>query len=52
MSFATLAIISLVACIPISIALGVNDKMLPLLVTLAAIVAINAAHALQSRPRD
>ena len=47
-----LAIISLVACIPISITLGVNDALVPLLVTLAAIVAINVAHALQSRPRD
>ena len=47
-----LAIISLVACIPISIALGLNDALVPLLVALAAIVAINVAHALQSRPRD
>ncbi len=45
-----LAIVSMVACIPISIVLGLNDGLVPLLVTLAAIVAINVAHALQSRP--
>ena len=44
-----LGIISLVAFIPISIVLGVNDQFLALLVTLARIVAVNAAHAWQSR---
>lgn len=44
-----LGIISLVSFIPISIALGVNDKFLPLLVTLLGIVAVNFAHAWQSR---
>ena len=44
-----LAIISLVAFIPISIVLGVNDKFVALLVTLIGIVAINAAHAWQSK---
>ena len=44
-----LGIISLVAFIPISIALGVNDAFLPLLVTLFGIVGVNVAHAWQSR---
>ena len=44
-----LGIVSLVAFIPISIALGVNGQFLALLVTLAGIVAINLAHAWQSR---
>lgn len=44
-----LGIVSLVAFIPISIALGVNGQFLALLVTLAGIVAINVAHAWQSR---
>jgi hypothetical protein len=44
-----LGIISLVAFIPISIALGVNDQLLALLVALAGIVGINVAHAWQSR---
>lgn len=44
-----LGIISLVAFIPISITLGVNDQLLALLVALAGIVAINVAHAWQSR---
>lgn len=43
-----LAIVSLVPCIPISIVLGLNDALVPLLVALAAIVGINVAHALQS----
>ena len=47
-----LGILSLVAFIPISIALGLNGEFLALLVTLAGIVAINAAHAWQGRPRD
>lgn len=46
-----LGIVSLVAFIPISIVLGLNDHLLALLVTLAAIVGINLAHAWQSRPR-
>ena len=44
-----LGIISLVAFIPISIALGVNGQFAALLVTLAGIVAVNVAHAWQSR---
>ena len=44
-----LAIVSLVAFIPISIALGVNEKFSALLVTLVGIVAVNLAHAWQSR---
>ena len=46
-----LGIVSLVAFIPISIALGLNDQFLALLVTLAGIVGVNLAHAWQSRPR-
>ncbi|MCP3423744.1 hypothetical protein [Nocardioides pinisoli] len=46
-----LGIVSLVVFIPISIALGVNDQLLALLVTLAGIVGVNVAHAWQSRPR-
>ena len=44
-----LGIISLVAFIPISIALGVNGQFLALLVTLIGIVGVNVAHAWQSR---
>ena len=44
-----LAIISLVACIPISIVLAVNGAVFALMVTLGAIVAVNMAHAWQSR---
>ncbi len=44
-----LAIVSLVAFIPIGIALGVNDKVGALFVTLMSIVAVNFAHAWQSR---
>ncbi|WP_210440948.1 hypothetical protein [Nocardioides xinjiangensis] len=44
-----LGIVSLVAFIPISIALGVNGEFLALLVTLAGIVGVNLAHAWQSR---
>ncbi|WP_051706545.1 hypothetical protein [Nocardioides aequoreus] len=47
-----LAILSLIACIPISIVLGLNDALVPLVVALAAIVSINVAHALQARSRD
>ena len=46
-----LGIISLIAFIPISIVLGVNDQFLALLVTLAGIVGVNVAHAWQSRGR-
>ena len=42
-------IISLVACIPITIVLGLNGELLALLVALAAIVGVNVAHAWQSR---
>ena len=44
-----LAIVSLVACIPICIPLAVNDKVGALVVALLAIVAINFAHAWQSK---
>src|SRR5690606_22840225 len=44
-----LAIVSLVSFIPIAITLGVNGHPVALMVTLAAIVAVNAAHAWQSR---
>ena len=44
-----LGIVSLVAFIPISIALGVNGEFLALLVTLVGIVGVNVAHAWQSR---
>lgn len=46
-----LAIVSLVAFIPISIVLGLNDEFLALLVTLVGIVGVNFAHAWQSRER-
>ncbi|WP_162599990.1 hypothetical protein [Nocardioides solisilvae] len=45
-----LAIVSLVSFIPLGITLGVNGEGFALLVTLAAIVAVNLAHAWQSRP--
>ena len=41
-----LGIISLVAFIPISIVLGVNDQFLALLVALAGIVGVNVAARL------
>ena len=44
-----IGIVSLVAFIPISIALGVNGEFLALLVTLIGIVGVNVAHAWQSR---
>jgi hypothetical protein len=44
-----LGIVSLIAFIPISITLAVNDQFLPLLVTLLGIVGVNFAHAWQSR---
>jgi hypothetical protein len=44
-----LAIVSLVAFIPISIALSVNNQYLPLLVTLLAILGLNLTHAWQSK---
>lgn len=46
-----LGVISLVACIPIGITLGVNGELGALLITLAGIVGINLAHALIARPR-
>lgn len=46
-----LGIISLVAFIPISIVLGLNDHLFALLVALAGIVGVNVAHAWQSRER-
>jgi hypothetical protein len=45
-----LAIVSLVACIPICIPLGLQGELGPLLIALLAIVAVNYAHAWQSRP--
>lgn len=44
-----LGIVTLVAFIPISIALGVNDQFMALLVTIAGLVGVNFAHAWQSR---
>lgn len=44
-----LGIISLVAFIPISIVLGVNNQFPALLVALLSIVGVNVAHAWQSR---
>ncbi len=44
-----LGIISLVACIPITIVLGLNGELLALLLALAAVVGVNVAHAWQSR---
>ncbi len=44
-----LGIVSLVAFIPLGITLGVTGNLGPLLLVLAAIVAINVAHALQAR---
>ncbi|MGI8646072.1 MAG: hypothetical protein ACR2JD_07120 [Nocardioides sp.] len=44
-----LGIISLVACIPISIPLGLQGQYPALLIVLLAIVAVNYAHAWQSK---
>lgn len=44
-----LGIVSLAVFIPISIALGVNNQFGALLITLVGIVAVNFAHAWQSR---
>ena len=44
-----LAIISLVAFIPISIVLGLNGELMALLLAVAGLVGVNAAHAWQSR---
>lgn len=44
-----LAIVSLVAAIPISIVLGVTDHFAALLVAWFGIVAVNVAHALVAR---
>jgi len=43
-----LGIVSLVACIPICIPLGLQEKYPALLIVLMAIVAVNYAHAWQS----
>lgn len=47
-----LAIISLLAAIPISIVLGIQGQLVALLVSWAGIVAVNLAHAAQGRRRD
>ena len=44
-----IGIVSLVACIPITIVLGLNGELLALLLALASIVGVNVAHAWQSR---
>ena len=44
-----IGIVSLVACIPITIVLGLNGELLALLLALAGIVGVNVAHAWQSR---
>ena len=44
-----LGIVSLVAAIPVSIVLGVNGQGFALLITLAAIVLVNFAHAALGR---
>jgi hypothetical protein len=44
-----LGIVSVVACIPICIPLGVNGEFPALLIALLAIVAVNVAHAWQSK---
>ncbi|WP_104106469.1 hypothetical protein [Nocardioides sp. 616] len=44
-----LGILSIIACIPISIVLGVQGELPALVVVLAAIVAINWAHAATGR---
>jgi hypothetical protein len=41
----TLGLLSVVAAIPISIALGINNKVGALLITMVAIVLVNFAHA-------
>ena len=46
-----LGIVSLVAAIPISIVLAVQDQLVALLIAWAGIVAVNMAHALQGRRR-
>ena len=44
-----LGLVSLVAFIPLSIVLGLNDQLFALLLAIAGIVGVNAAHAWQSR---
>lgn len=44
-----LAIVSLVSFIPLGIVLGIHGEVAALLVTLASVVAVNLAHAWQSR---
>lgn len=46
-----LGIVSLVAAIPISIVLGLNDQLVALLIAWAGIIAVNWAHAFQGRRR-
>ena len=44
-----LAIISMIALLPVSIVLGVNGQLVALVVTFAALVSVNVAHAWQAR---
>jgi hypothetical protein len=44
-----LGIVSLVACIPLALALGLNGEVGALVIVLSAIVAVNWAHAMASR---
>jgi hypothetical protein len=46
-----LGIVSLVAAIPISIVLGIQDEIVALLIAWMGIVAVNFAHAIQGRRR-
>jgi hypothetical protein len=46
-----LGIVSLVAAIPISIVLGIQDEIVALLIAWVGIVAVNFAHAIQGRRR-
>lgn len=47
-----LGIVSMVAAIPISIVLGLNDHFLALLISWMGMVAVNAAYGLRGRPRS
>lgn len=47
-----LGIVSLVACIPISIPLGLQGQYPALLMALIAIVVVNLAHAWQSKQKQ
>ena len=44
-----LAMISLIACIPICIVLGIQGELPALLIAMASIVGLNYAHAWQSK---